>query len=103
MNELEKAAERIALLYGKILENQDWDVQDLDELLDLSCKDGMEWKTNQSPWISVEDKLPDTDNGQSLYNVIIKFDDGSHYIVANIDVEDMAKAGGATHWCAIPE
>lgn len=103
MNELEKAAERIALLYGKILDNQDWDVQDLDELLDLSGKDGIERKAEQSPWISVEDKLPDTDNGQSLCEVIVKTSDSRYSVAVNICVEDMAERGEVTHWCAIPE
>ena len=59
MTELEKAADRRSFLYGKILDNQDWDISELDELLDLSRKDGIEWQAKQSPWISVEERFPE--------------------------------------------
>lgn len=58
MSELEKA-DRISFLYKKMLDNQGWDISELDQLLDLSREDGIEWQAKQSPWISVEDRMPE--------------------------------------------
>ena len=96
---VQEAAKEMCEAWG-MEDNHGYSVKDT---FQVGFVQGSNWRAEQSPWISVEDKLPDTDNGQSLFNVIIKFDDGSYYIVANIDVEDMAKAGGATHWMPIPE
>ncbi|WP_042369638.1 hypothetical protein [Bacteroides neonati] len=64
---------------------------------------GAEWQVKQSPWISVEERLPDTDNGQSLYEVLVKMNDGRCYVAANIDVERLAEIGEVTHWILILE
>lgn len=64
---------------------------------------GAQWQAKQSPWIRVEDRLPDTDNGQSLYEVFVKMNDGRYYVVVNIDVENMAEIGEVTQWMSIPE
>lgn len=109
MNELEKAAERISLLYEKILDNQDWDISELDELLDLSRKDGIEWQAQQSPWISVEERLP-----PQAEHVLLKKGDyyvgfgffGEKMIFHSVTIGDnslVPRTVAFTHWMPIPE
>lgn len=64
---------------------------------------GAEWQAKQSPWISVEERLPDTDNGQSLCDVLVKMNDGRYYVAANVSVERLAEISEITHWAPIPE
>ena len=57
----------------------------------------------KSPWISVEEQLPDTDNGQSLYEVLAQTCDGRFSVFANVQIEDLAKRGEVVRWMPIPE
>lgn len=115
MNELEKAAEKREIeicqystkdcLSTNDCHRCQWGVPSLDLRCsnNASFKLGAQWQAKQSPWISVEERTPEHDNGQSLCEVLVKTCDGRCCVVANIDVEDMAERGEVTHWCAIPE
>lgn len=63
---------------------------------------GAEWHANQSPWISVEDRLPETNDGQSLYEVIVVTSDRRFLVVINTEVEHLVGLLGVTHWMPIP-
>lgn len=64
---------------------------------------GAQWQARQSPWVSVEERLPDTNNGQSLYEVLVKTGDGRYNVACNVNVESLAERGEVTHWMPIPE
>lgn len=95
MTELEKAA----ILFSEPYPENDCVRQDVID----AFESGAEWQANQSPWISVEVRLPEHDNGQSLCEVLVKACDGRFHVTANICVEDMAERGEVTHWLPIPE
>ncbi len=101
MKELEKAASEELLHSYAIIVDGELAYQ-RQAMLNMFHK-GAQWQAKQSPWISVEDRLPDTDNGQSLYEVLVKMNDGRCYVAANIDVERLAEIGEVTHWMPIPE
>lgn len=66
MNEIEK-------LYEKILDNQDWEMEDLDRLMELVREERDEhWRlsTKKSPWISVNERVPD--EGQKVFVLIFR-------------------------------
>lgn len=63
---------------------------------------GAEWKAKQSPWIRVEDRLPETNDGQSLYEVIVVTADRRFLVVINTEVEHLIGLLGVTHWMYIP-
>lgn len=72
----------------------------------LECfKSGAEWADAhpKSPWISVKEQLPYTDNGQSLYEVLVRTCDGRYNVACNVSVESLAGKGEVTHWMPIPE
>lgn len=50
---------------------------------------GYEDGTKQSPWISVEERLPETNDGQSLYEVIVVTSDRRFLVVINTEVEHL--------------
>ena len=64
---------------------------------------GYEAGTKQSPWISVEERLPETNDGQSLYEVIVVTSDRRFLVVINTEVEHLVGLLGVTHWMPIPE
>lgn len=64
---------------------------------------GYEAGTKQSPWISVEEQLPETNDGQSLYEVIVVTSDRRFLVVINTEVEHLVGLLGVTHWMPIPE
>ncbi len=66
MKELEKAAASICGVHP------DWSKL---ECFRIGFKEGTQWQAKQSPWISVEERLPNTDNGQSLYEVLVKMNE----------------------------
>lgn len=101
MNELEKAA-RAELPHNYVSLNREAFSYDSNAMLNMFRK-GAQWQAMQSPWISVKERLPEHDNGQSLCEVLVKTCDGRCSVIANICVEDMMEAGGATHWMEIPE
>lgn len=63
---------------------------------------GAEWHAKQSPWIRVEDRLPETNDGQSLYEVIVVTADRRFLVVINTEVEHLVGLLGVTHWMPIP-
>ena len=63
---------------------------------------GYEAGTKQSPWISVKERLPETDDGQSLYEVIVATSDRRFLVVINTEVEHLVGLLGVTHWMPIP-
>lgn len=67
---------------------------------DFQC--GVEWHAKQSPWISVEERLPETNEGQSLYEVIVVTSDRRFLVVINTEVEHLVGLLGVTHWMPIP-
>lgn len=67
---------------------------------DFQC--GAEWHAKQSPWISVEERLPETNEGQSLYEVIVVASDRRFLVVINTEVEHLVGLLGVTHWMPIP-
>ena len=64
---------------------------------------GVEWHARQSPWISVKERLPETDDGQSLYEVIVATSDKRFLVVINTEVEHLVGLLGVTHWMYIPK
>lgn len=56
----------------------------------------------QSPWISVKEKLPETDNGKSLYEVLTQTSDGRFTVFVNIQIESLADRGEVINWMPIP-
>lgn len=63
---------------------------------------GAEWHAKQSPWINVEERLPETNDGQSLYEVIVVTSDRRFLVVINTEVEHLVGLLGVTHWMPIP-
>lgn len=63
---------------------------------------GYEAGTKQSPWISVEERLPETNDGQSLYEVIVVTSNRRFLVVINTEVEYLVGLLGVTHWMPIP-
>jgi hypothetical protein len=55
------------------------------------------------PWISVKEQLPETNEGQSLYEVIVVTPDIRFLVVINTEVEHLVGLLGITHWMYIPE
>lgn len=72
-----------------------------DAMLNMFCK-GAEWHAKQSPWISVKERLPETDDGQSLYEVIVATSNKRFLVVINTEVEHLVGLLGVTHWMPIP-
>lgn len=63
---------------------------------------GYEDGTKQSPWISVKEQLPETNDGQSLYEVVVVTSDRRFLVVINTEVEHLVGLLGVTHWTPIP-
>ncbi|WP_347026415.1 DUF551 domain-containing protein [Bacteroides ovatus] len=63
---------------------------------------GYEAGTKQSPWISVKEQLPETNDGQSLYEVVVVTSDRRFLVVINTEVEHLVGLLGVTHWMPIP-
>lgn len=76
-------------------------VYDRNAMLNMFQK-GAEWHAKQSPWINVEERLPETNDGQSLYEVIVVTSDRRFLVVINTEVEHLVGLLGVTHWMPIP-
>lgn len=63
---------------------------------------GAKWHAKQPLWISVEERLPETNDGQSLYEVIVVTSDRRFLVVINTEVEHLVGLLGVTHWMPIP-
>lgn len=78
-------------------------VVDYDNGLTRGFKAGAEWQAKQSPWISVEDAIP---NKQAKGMCQVKFVDGSIDEMAMREVNKWIypyiKTGYVTHWRPIP-
>lgn len=76
---------------------------DYDNGLTRGFKAGAEWQAKQSPWISVEERLPETGTiviTKGAYGFLICHlsDLGEWETGANVNEERLA----ITHWCHIP-
>ena len=76
-------------------------VYDRNAMLNMFRK-GAEWHAKQSPWINVEERLPETNDGQALYEVIVATSDRRFLVVINTEVEHLVGLLGVTHWMPIP-
>lgn len=76
--------------------------KDLAKFGEMNFVQGAEWHAKQSPWIRVEDRLPETNDGQSLYEVIVVTADRRFLVVINTEVEHLIGLLGVTHWMYIP-
>lgn len=74
-----------------------------DEIAEAAFIKGAEWQAKQSPWISVEDAIP---NKQAKGMCQVKFVDGSIDEMAmrevNKWISPYIKTGYVTHWKPIP-
>ena len=61
---------------------------------------GAEWQLNNA-W-NLSDNLPEIDNGQLLYEVVVLCKDYRNRIVTNIEVENLFKSGDIIPWMDIP-
>lgn len=99
MNKIQKAAWYYVQQEVKGMIDHAIDVGDMERAFIAGAK----WQAEQSPWISVKERLPDTDNGQSLYEVFVKTCDGRYNVACNVSVEFLAERGEVTHWMPIPK
>ena len=71
--------------------------------LEYAFRDGVAWQSKQSPWISVEDAIP---NEQAKGMCQVKYVDGSIDEMAmrkvNKWISPYIKTGYVTHWKPIP-
>lgn len=78
-------------------------VVDYDNGLTGGFKTGADWQAKQSPWISVEDAMP---NKQAKGMCQVKYADGSIEEMAMREVNEWIypyiKTGYATHWRPVP-
>mgnify|MGYP001335186382 FL=1 len=65
MKQIEKAAEKYALECQKEegYPSPMYDSCDAKDMRECAFKSGAEWQAKQSPWISVEDRLPEGNTG----------------------------------------
>lgn len=78
-------------------------ISDIKEMISLGFKNGAEWQANQSPWISVEDRLPEESvwvfvaGGRNPYRALF-YCAGLFYSDVTLGTFD----SGVTHWMSIP-
>ena len=100
---IEEAAKISAKSYDGIDYNIAFNGHDIEESFYDGFIEGAKWQAKKSPWISVEDRLPDTDSGQSLYEVLVQTRDHRYKVEVNVYVERMAEKGEIMHCMSIPE
>ena len=99
MTELEKEANRFIVEEVKVLVQAD--ARDVRNAFIA----GSEWQAKQSPWISVEDRLPEKDGlrvwvkSSCLNHQPLVYHQGKFYA----RLSDGAYDGSVTHWIPIPE
>lgn len=98
---LEEAA-RENILFNHRTVDRTLSGKDLAKFGEMNFIQGAEWHAKQSPWISVEERLPETNDGQSLYEVIVVTSDRRFLVVINTEVEHLVGLLGVTHWMPIP-
>ena len=106
MDRLEEAARKHAGITPDVM-----DVKNLRDLRAIKARKslqrydsfvkGAEWQLNNA-W-NLSDNLPEIDNGQLLYEVVVLCKDYRNRIVANIEVEGLFKSGDIIAWMDIPE
>ena len=78
-------------------------ISDIKEMIANGFNSGSDWQSKQSPWISVEDAIP---NKQAKGMCQVKFVDGSIDEMAMREVNKWIypyiKTGYVTHWRPIP-
>lgn len=78
-------------------------ISDIKEMIANGFNSGADWQSKQSPWISVEDAIP---NKQAKGMCQVKFVDGSIDEMAMREVNKWIypyiKTGYVTHWRPIP-
>ena len=103
MTELEKAARGYMNIPPVKSAIKCGDIEDLESHIKIAFRNGAQWQAEQSPWISVKERLPETDNGQSLYEVIVVTGDKRFLVVINTEVEHLIGLLGVTHWMEIKD
>ena len=78
-------------------------ISDIKEMLALAFKNGAEWQSKQSPWISVKERLPESNitvltKGAYGYLICFLSNLGEWETGANVNEERL----GITHWLPIP-
>lgn len=103
MNEIEK-------LYAKIVDNKNWEPEDLDKLLTLVRTEGYECGMSNakqialSPWVSVNERLPDRQClclTKGFAYAVLWYRGGKFYSVLEGGYE--ISISGITHWMLIPK
>lgn len=79
------------------------DISDIKKMLALAFKNGAEWQSKQSPWISVKERLPESNitvltKGAYGYLICFLSNLGEWETGANVNEERL----GITHWLPIP-
>lgn len=77
-------------------------ISDIKEMLALAFKNGAEWQSKQSPWISVKERLPESNitvltKGAYGYLICFLSNLGEWETGANVNEERL----GITHWLPI--
>ena len=78
-------------------------ISDIKKMLALAFKNGAEWQSKQSPWISVKERLPESNitvltKGAYGYLICFLSNLGEWETGANVNEERL----GITHWLPIP-
>lgn len=82
------------------------DIEDLESHIKVAFKTGYEWQAKQSPWISVEERLPDDIPGVPLI-VILEDGKNGYYNVRYTDNHEFVTMDGrllrnVAYWQPIP-
>lgn len=78
-------------------------ISDIKKMLAIAFKNGAEWQSKQSPWISVNERLPESNitvltKGAYGYLICFLSNLGEWETGANVNEERL----GITHWLPIP-
>ena len=114
MKQIEKAAEKYALECQKEegYHSPMYDSCDAKDMRECAFKSGAEWQAKQSPWISVEDRLPEGNTGVFFtvewndiykvgYFVGLYYEDGQWESERRIFLPNSSLVR-VTHWMPIP-
>ncbi|MCE8774407.1 DUF551 domain-containing protein [Bacteroides caccae] len=114
MKQIEKAAEKYALECQKEegYPSPMYDSCDAKDMRECAFKSGAEWQAKQSPWISVEDRLPEGNTGVFFtvewndiykvgYFVGLYYEDGQWESERRIFLPNSSLVR-VTHWMPIP-
>lgn len=102
---IEQAAREYAEGLRSVDKKNTYDNIEVDSSRMVAFKRGAEWQANQSPWISVEERLPEKDGlrvwvkSSCLNNQPLVYHKGKFYA----RLSDGTYDGSITHWMYIPE